>query len=169
MSRRQTVVLTGSVIAGVLACAAGLTRIPQLIGFASPHAHDAVYASEFREPAIAQAGLPAHTQMAHAAMIKAVMTPQPLEADAKTKLTNSARPLQRSAALHTSRRHDAAQQRAWIVMTDWSDPNELPQLVLTVAQSNDASQHRGQHKGAKILRVSYAAVPIPDGWLIVEI
>jgi hypothetical protein len=42
-------------------------------------------------------------------------------------------------------------------------------VVLAVEQSNGASQHRGQGKNVKILRVSYAAVPIPDGWLIVQI
>jgi beta-lactamase regulating signal transducer with metallopeptidase domain len=167
MSRRQTMALTGSVIAGVLACAAGLARSPQLVGFASAQANavaQALPTSEFRGTVVAQTGFQSHAQM-----IKAVMPQRPLQDASPTKPANSPKPVERNAALHASRRHFAAQQQAWIVMTDWSDPDALPQLVLTVAQTSRSSQHRGQGKNAQIYRVSYAAVPIPDGWLIVQI
>ena len=167
MSRSQTMALTGSLIAGVLACAAGLARSPQLVGFSAPQASavaQALPSSEFRGTVIAQNGMQSHAQM-----LKAVMPQRPLEDASPTKPANSPKPVERNAALHASRRHFAAQQQAWIVMTDWSDPNALPQLVLTVAQTSRSSQHRGQGKNAQIYRVSYAAVPIPDGWLIVQI
>jgi hypothetical protein len=167
MSRRQTMALTGSLIAGVLACAAGLARSPQLVGFSALQASavaQALPSSEFRGTVIAQNGMQSHAQM-----IKAVMPQRPLEDASPTKPANSPKPVERNAALHASRRHFAAQQQAWIVMTDWSDPDMMPQLVLTVEQTSRSPQHQGQGKTAQIYRVSYAAVPTPDGWLLVEI
>jgi hypothetical protein len=171
MGRRQTLALAGSVIAGVLACAAGLARSPQLVGFSDARAQATAQIfepSQFREAAITQTGLPAHAQMAHAEMTKAVM-PERSISDSAAKLANAAKPVEKNVALRTNRRHYLAQQRAWIVMTGMSDEDGFPRVVLAVEQSNGASQHRGQGKNVKILRVSYAAVPIPDGWLIVQI
>lgn len=172
MSRRQTVALTGSVMAGVLACAAGLARSPQLVGFTDTHVQGTarvLQPEEFRAATIAQAGLQEHAQMVHSQMTKAVMPQRPVEYSSTARLTGTAKPVLRNASLRSNRRHFAEQQQAWIVMTDWSDADALPQLVLAVEQTSGSSPHSGKSRSAQVKRVSYAAVPIPDGWLIVEI
>jgi hypothetical protein len=65
-------------------------------------------------------------------------------------------------------------QQAWIVMTDWSDMDMAPQLVFTVAQSSGTSHKQSSVNRTSLNRdgenrPSYAAIPIPNGWLIVEI
>jgi beta-lactamase regulating signal transducer with metallopeptidase domain len=176
MSRRQTFALTGSVIAGVLACAIGLARSPQLVGFAEPHAQampQLLPSADIRTASLAQTQLPASIQPAHAEMIKAEMPGRVMPGRSLTASTISvagqAKPVARNAALRRHRRRFAEQQQAWVVMTGWSDADGFPQLVLAVEQTNGASPPSGKSGSAQVKRVSYAAVPIPDGWLLVEI
>jgi len=188
MGRRQTLVLTGSLSVALLACALGLARSPQLVGFAAPQTQAAAQALPplpVRETNVGQAGL-----LPHAQMIKAVMPQQSLENISIAKLASTAKPVQKNAALHRNREHYAATQQAWIVMTGWSDMDAMPQIVLTVAQEDNDSQNQSvgsktqssriKHSdqinqsnqingGNQIRRVSYAAVPFANGWLIVEI
>jgi len=119
-----------------------------------------------------------------------VMPQQSLENISIAKLASTAKPVQKNAALHRNREHYAATQQAWIVMTGWSDMDAMPQIVLTVAQEDNDSQNQSvgsktqssriKHSdqinqsnqingGNQIRRVSYAAVPFANGWLIVEI
>jgi beta-lactamase regulating signal transducer with metallopeptidase domain len=176
MGRRQTLVLTGGLCMALLICALGLACSPQLVGFAAPQTQAAAQALRtlpIRETNVAQAGLPAHAQR-----IKAVMPRQSLENISTAKLASTAKPVQKNAALRRNRSHFAATQQAWIVMTGWSDMDAMPQIVLTVAQEDNDSQNQGVgsktqsnriNQGNQIRRVSYAAVPFANGWLIVEI
>jgi beta-lactamase regulating signal transducer with metallopeptidase domain len=176
MSRRQTLALTGSVIVGVMACAVGLARSPQLVGFAEPHAQAMAQlppSTDIRAAAVAKTQLPASVQPAHAEMIKAVMPweempGRPLAA-ATNKIADQAKPVARNAALRSHRRHNVEQQQAWVVMTNWSDADGFPQLVLAVEQTNGSSSRSGKSGSAQVKRASYAAVPFADGWLLVEI
>jgi len=176
MSRRQTMALTGSVIAGVLVCAAGLARSPQLVGFADPHAQAMVQllpSADIRGAALVQTQLPASIRPPRAEMIKAEMpgavTPvRPLAASTNS-VADQAKPVARNAVLRSYRRRIVEQQQAWVVMTDWRDADGFPQLVLAVEQTNGSSSRSGKNGGTQVKRVSYAAVPIPDGWLLVEI
>jgi hypothetical protein len=68
-------------------------------------------------------------------------------------------PQKKNVAMRLPKRHVAPRAQAWVVMTEWSDTDDSPQLVFTVARSNRASGNR----------TSYAAVPIPNGWLFIEI
>jgi beta-lactamase regulating signal transducer with metallopeptidase domain len=188
MGRTQTMALTGSLCVALLACTFGLARSPQLVGFAAPHAQAAVQALPplpIRQADIGQEGL-----LAHALMVKAMMPQRALENTSAAKLISATKPAQKNAALRRNRQRYPATQQAWIVMTGWSDMDAMPQIVLAVAQEDNDSQNQsvggnGQsnrmkhsnqidqsdqiNQGDRIRRVSYAAVPFANGWLIVEI
>jgi hypothetical protein len=133
MSRTQTTVLTGSLIAGVAVCAIFLAHSPRLVSFAplaqSTEAQLLTPASNLRAVnaghfEAGQSALPAHAQM-----VKAMMPQQPL------LTTAIAKPVQRKAVLRSVRRQSAPTQQAWLVMTTWTASETGAQLVLTVAQT----------------------------------
>jgi hypothetical protein len=97
---------------------------------------------------------------ASAQRVKAVM-PEPSHQSGPTvKLAGSApKPARRNAVMRNARKNSVPAQQAWIVMTEWSDTEDSPQLILTVARTI-----RSTGNGR-----SYAAVPTPNGWLLVEI
>jgi beta-lactamase regulating signal transducer with metallopeptidase domain len=167
MSGRQTIALTGSVILCMLACALGLARSPQLVGFAP------------LEPSMTQASIlpPANFQEANprqsgmtAQLVKAVMPDRPLESISTVKPPSPAKPVRRSAAMSGAKRQSPAIQQAWIVTTEWSGSEIAPRLIFTVQQTDRTlpqgtqGLHRTQGDSP-----SYAAIPLPNGWLIVEI
>ncbi|MGO9339140.1 MAG: M56 family metallopeptidase [Terracidiphilus sp.] len=183
MSRKQTWALTGSLIAGVLVCAVGLARSPQLVSF-GPSAQPtqaqllaptpnlrSVNAERF---GAGQSGLPAHAEM-----VKAIM-PQH-----RNPSMTVAKPMQKSATLRSTRPRPVQRQQAWVVMTAWTESEAGAQMVLTVAQTSrtqgDQTEQapRAQDKQGpenqmvqrqiRINRVSYAAVPFGNGWLIIQI
>jgi hypothetical protein len=180
-AKRQTWASTGSLIAGVLVCALGLSRSPQLVSFAPVAQPEqaqiaaplmnlrAVNAEQFSQ---SQSALPA----VHAQMVKAIMPSTQLET------TATAKPVQRSAALRNVRRRPAQSQQAWVVMTAWSESEAGAQMVFTVAQMNRVEGDQTQQgskspsvskqpveRPLRINRVSYAAVPFGNGWLIIQI
>jgi hypothetical protein len=179
MSRKQTMALTGSLVAGVLACALGLARSPQLVGFAEPAPSVAralpqtnLLASGLGpvETNLQQRGLPAHAEM-----VKAVMPARPLPSASLTSASmatpsSTAKPVEKNAAMHSRRRRPVSRQQEWFLMTAWSDSSDTaPQLVLTVAPGLQTPGEQTQNKQTQEHRVSYAAVPIPYGWLIIQI
>ena len=176
MSRRQSMALTGSVIFGVIACAVGLARSPQLVGFAESHAQPmaqllptADIHAAILGPTLPFGGTqPAHAEMTKAGMPGALMPERSLAASIN-RVADQAKPVAKNVALRSHRRQSVEQQQAWVVMTGWSDADGFPQLVLAVEQSNGSSSRSGKRGDAQVKRVSYAAVPIPDGWLLVEI
>jgi len=161
MSSRQTIALTVSLILCGVACALGLARSPQLVGFAPPEpsmAHaNLMPRQETREATPDQFG-------GHAQLVNAVMPERPLQPIATGKPPSTAKPARRNAVLRNTKRQGAAKQQAWIVMTQWSDRDIAPQLVFTVQQTSRTAFKRTQGDSP-----SYAAIPIPNGWLIVEI
>jgi beta-lactamase regulating signal transducer with metallopeptidase domain len=176
MSGRQTTVLTGGLIVAVVACGLGLARSPQLVSFgpSGPSKPSVQFAAqgqllpaELRDATPAQFG-------AHAQMVNAVMPERPLQSMSMAKQAPTARPARRNAVMRSAKRPDRARQQAWIVMTDWSDMDMAPQLVFTVAQSSGTSHKQSSVNRTSLNRdgenrPSYAAIPIPNGWLIVEI
>jgi len=160
LSARQTTIFTGSLTLAGLLCALALARSPQLVSFTQP------------VPSSAQADLLPHPDFqatnreslgARAQLVNAVMPQRPLQpasAAATTGTTNPSRNLSRkNAALRSSKRHYAQPQQAWVVMTEWTDDEAAPHLVLTVAQGDRNS----------VKRTSYAAVPLANGWLFIQI
>jgi beta-lactamase regulating signal transducer with metallopeptidase domain len=180
MGRKQTMALTASLSVALLVCALGLARSPQLVGFAAPHAQAAAQAFPplpIRENNVGQAGFPSHARM-----VKAEMPQKALENISAAKLASATKPVLKNAALRRNRQHNIPTQQAWIVMTGGSDMDAMPQIVLTVAQEDDGQQGVGSttqsnrikrsdqiNQSDQIRRVSYAAVPFANGWLIVEI
>lgn len=161
MSRRRTIALAGTVIAGVLVCAAGLARSPQLVSFTAPVQTEAqdLPAPDFRTASPERFGMPAHAQLA-----KAVMPERPLQSSLVAKPANAAQPVAKNAVLKSVKRHIAPRQQAWVVMTEWNDGGDSSQVVFTVAKGNRTLPKQRQGDG-----FSYAAVPIPNGWLIFQI
>jgi hypothetical protein len=87
------------------------------------------------------------------------MPQSPRQSPSPAKPANSANPARRNVALHSATRRKAAPEQAWLVMTEWSDFEAAPHVVLTVSEGNNNS----------IKRTSYAAVPFANGWLFIQI
>jgi beta-lactamase regulating signal transducer with metallopeptidase domain len=163
MSARQTMVLTGSLTLAGLLCAIALARSPQLVSFArpapSPAQANLLPLPVLREPSLEQPNLEQAGPSAHVQLVKAVMPLSPLQYRSTAKPTDPANPARRNAALRSPRRHYAAPQQAWVVMTEWTDTEAAPHVVFTVEQGDTNS----------VRRASYAAVPLANGWLFIQI
>jgi beta-lactamase regulating signal transducer with metallopeptidase domain len=157
MSARQTMVLTGSLTLAGLLCAIALARSPQLVSFASPAPSSSAQAGLLQPPNFRATNL--EQPGAHAQLVKAVMSPSPLQSTSAAKPTDTATPARRNAALRSARRHYVAPQQAWVVMTEWTDTEAAPHVVFTVEQGDRNS----------VKRASYAAVPLANGWLFIQI
>jgi hypothetical protein len=148
-------------IVAALACALGLARSPQLVGFASPAQPTAqgqlLSSAAVPEAATAQFG-------ARAQLVRAVMPEHPLQFDDRAKRLLKAKPARRNAVVPNTERPDPEEQQAWMVMTEWSNSDMPPQLVFTVAETS-----RAAHNRTPVHRPSFAAIPLPNGWLIVQI
>jgi len=183
MSRKQSWALTGSLSAAVLVCALGLSRSPQMVSF--------VPFAQFQQARLAAptiGGRAANGEdfgqkqsgfSTHAEMVKAVM-PLP-----QIQPATIAKPLQRSATLRTVRRPPSPSRQTWVMMTTWTENETGARMVLTVAQTSQIQGDRTQQspraqekqgprnqsaqRQVRINRVSYAAVPFGNGWLIIEI
>jgi beta-lactamase regulating signal transducer with metallopeptidase domain len=147
MSARQAAVLTGGLVVGVLAGAVGLAHSPQLVSFAplpkSTLEARSVPPTDFRDASV-RGFAPSPT------LVKAVVEQRPLQ----------------SARVSTHRRAVAAKrnvsprpapiesQQQWFVLTQWTEAEPPPRVVIAVDQYQ---------------RPSYAAIAIANGWLIVQI
>jgi beta-lactamase regulating signal transducer with metallopeptidase domain len=164
MNRGQTLALTTCLMAGILAGGIALARSPQLVSFVpreqtatQAHFSPAVNLPGLNRSAInhEQSGMQASAQM-----VKAVMPDSSHQLGPTAKLAGSAlKPVRRNAVMRSARKNPAPAQQAWIVMTEWSETEDSPQLILTVART---IRNTGNGR-------SYAAVPTPNGWLLVEI
>jgi hypothetical protein len=81
-------------------------------------------------------------------LVKAVVPQRPVQS------AFSAKRLQNKAVSRPVMRPAPQSRQAWIVLTDWNDAQVPPHIVFAVAPGN---------------RALYAAVPISEGWLIVQI
>jgi hypothetical protein len=168
MKRGQTLVLTGSLMAGVLAGAVALARSPRLVSFV-PREHGAAQAhisAALNLPGLNSSAMSGATKQeqsgmqASAQMVKAVMPEYAMQSGSTARQAGSTlKPVRKNAVMRSTRKNAVPVRQAWIVMTDWSDADVSPQLILTVAGST-----RSIGNGR-----SYAAVPIPNGWIFVEI
>ena len=146
VSGRQAMVLTGSLILGVLAGAIVLARSPQLVSFA-PLKQSTVQARSMPAADFREANL--RELRGSATLVKAVMPEGPFRTPYTLNHTRITAP-KRSVRQHRV----LPDQPAWVVLTEWGDAEPPPHLVIAVVQDN---------------RSSYAAVAIANGWLIVQI
>ncbi len=175
MNSKAAMAATTGLIVGALGCAIGLARSPQLVSFA-PAALSAQQLQAASE--LGQANL---QDMSRALggkpqLMKAVMPQRPASAaypvHATYKLQSLSQAMRASAPKHIARHRPAIEQAqistqnldqaeaqtqsTWIVLTEWTDAEALPaRMVFAISQQG--------------LRPSYAAVPVPNGWLIVQI
>lgn len=191
MGPRQTVVLTASLMVGVLGCALGLSRSPELVSFEAP-------AMQAQGQLPSGAGLAPVADFAattnaersagtHAQLVNAVMPQTGVTARAGAEPSSAVKPV---ALRKVRRKQPAATQQAWVLMTAWNEMDSAPSLVLAVAQVDAPSDPRptvnqdslhSQQKSkrsidgrmivdpAKAHGPTYAAVPFGNGWLLIQI
>jgi beta-lactamase regulating signal transducer with metallopeptidase domain len=143
---RHAMLLTASLILGVLVCALALAHAPQLVSFA-PLAQPAVQASAV--PTSAPSQLEMHEFGASAVQVKAVMPQRPVHA-----LNISSHRRRPATKLEVKQIQPLPSQATWIVLTEWQDAQPPARVVFAVTQD---------------FRSSYAAIATENGWLIVQI
>jgi beta-lactamase regulating signal transducer with metallopeptidase domain len=163
MSARQQMALTGALMAAVLACGAELARSPQLVSFVPQEQRTA----QAQPPRDLVAGTVRGDRMPglKAEMVKAVMP-------AGSAQRVGSRPLKANAVLRRPKQRPAAERQAWVVMTEWSDADVMPQLVFTVQREVRLGPEQSAETDAARRQTSqprFAAVPFANGWLIVQI
>jgi beta-lactamase regulating signal transducer with metallopeptidase domain len=160
MGSRQSMLVTSSLILGVLGGAAALAHSPQLVSFA-PLSQEVMRAPQVAMQARATG--PAYLREAgfnevnvrdlrdsggSVQLVKAVMPQRPVQPALKVKSART------EAAKQNVKRRVAQSRQAWVVLTEWNDTEPPPHVVFAVDPVN---------------RNSYAAVPIANGWVIFQI
>ena len=154
LSARIGALVTGSLLAGVLGGAIVLAHAPRIVSF-GPEAQSgaqsavqprSILLEDTRETGYRQASL--RDTQGSMQLVKAFVP----QRSVPTAFT--AKPAHNKEVRRTVKRTLPQTRQAWIVLTDWSDAQVPPHVVFAVAAGN---------------RASYAAVPIPEGWLIVQI
>jgi beta-lactamase regulating signal transducer with metallopeptidase domain len=132
MGRKKTLLLTGGMMAAIVACAAGLARSPQLVGFAEP------------EPAAIAQSLPISDLTdsagshfgASAQLVKAVMPPTRRSSSLPNSVTprpgSAPKLIQKNITVGRGEHNRVPRQQAWVMMTTWTETEVAPHLVLTV-------------------------------------
>lgn len=157
MGRKPAIFATGTLIAGSLGCALFLARAPQFVSFTAPigtmQASESLAANELG-PMSRQTS---NRLGAKPQLIKAVM-PQ----KAAQSAANPVKRQVRNAVLHTRRSAKPIEnQRTIVMLTDFTDMESAPRLVLTFSQN--------QGPGPIVVPTTYAVVPTLNGWLILQI
>ena len=147
MNARQAAVFTGGLVVGVLAGAVGLAHSPQLVSFAplptSTLEAGSVQAGGFRDASL-------HGFAPSPTLVKAVVEKRPLQSARVSTHRHAA-----AAKRNVSPRPAPIQsQQQWFVLTQWTEAEPPPRVVIAVDQYQ---------------RPSYAAIAIANGWLIVQI
>jgi len=150
MSARQATLVTTGLVLAVVGGAATLARTPQLVSFAPP-AHPMVGARNVQPSPLGSSNIHearVHVQEAEAQLVKAVMPERSPQA------TRSRKPLRANAVRTIARPRFIEEQQTFVVLTEWSGNGIPPRVVFAVTPNN---------------RIAYAAVPVANGWLIVQI
>jgi len=152
MSGRRAMVLTGALIAGVMAVAVALAHSPQLVSFA-PLAPQNLQARSVSASVPVAASAPSEKKAVEfAGSPTLVKTGLPLRTVPTAH--NSHHRLTAAAKQSVQPPQIFPEQAAWIVLTEWDDDAPPPRVVIAVDRDH---------------RSSYAAVAIANGWLIVQI
>ena len=171
MGRRPAVAATGSLLAGALGCAIALSHSPELVSFSPAYRPLSTASLDPHEvakvlggtPQLVKAALPVPAphggasdkesrKPVHRAVLKAAHRPRP-----------TASQIARADADPGQASLPALNQRAVVVLTEvtvFQAPR--PRVVLAVAPD-------GQFARPAAIRATYAIVPTPSGWLIIQI
>lgn len=176
MGRRRMKYVTAALVLGMLGGAATLAREPQLVSFAPmpQMQNDAALVSDarmvpaaFHTPAVSALGSAQAPKMAPHMVDAVYHVPaaghEPVPAkkqQPRHKISHVAAP---SAAIRNLPQHQpglvaqratAPQPRALVILTSWSDASQPSRVRVVVSGDN---------------RFAYAALPTPNGWLIVQL
>jgi beta-lactamase regulating signal transducer with metallopeptidase domain len=169
MSRPQAQLVFAVLILALVGEATGLSRCPEFVSFSSNSPmHSTAQTATPSLPLSAPAGYqnvvfhPSTSATPHVTLLKASMpsgpTPQTVRHAAKKK-SRSALKSSQPPALQSARGNRPKTQQ-WVVLTSWSQTSRsqpaTPGMVLTVT-----SEHNFPSR--------YAAVPTPDGWLVIQL
>jgi hypothetical protein len=163
MGRTQARVVMGVVVMGLLSGAAELARCPQLVSFsraAVPVAEVAPVDAGYQPVMFSEraGAMSVGTRGAHATLLKATMPmknvvgPVALKAKPKHRRKSSVLPgtLQSRVDAQPVRK-----AQGWVVLTTWEE-QERPRIIFTV-------------NGDRVITPSYAAVPTPGGWIVIQL
>jgi hypothetical protein len=181
MGRRPAIAATGSLLAGALGCAVALSHSPQLVSFVPTRSAEFQARSlDPHEVARALGGTPQ--------LIKAAIPAQMnVSAQPATLGTGVQQPVHRAVQKPAHRKRPAASQiasldptpaplpipplpnldqRTLIVLTEVTTFQAPPRAVLAVSPDGQAVRQTAR---PAVLRATYAIVPTPSGWLIIQI
>lgn len=144
MGRVTTNVIAGFLMAGLLGGAVTLARSPQLVSFSSSSSD--VHSDE---PVAAAYKPVADSRNFSPTLVKAVM-PEPQSNFAAHRTPMRRRP----ATVKTVHPLPKPRQQRWIVLTTWQTTSASPRSAMAVSQPTSSS---------------YAAVPVGDSWLILQL
>ena len=145
MGRTAGYVVTGIFLFGLLGGAVSLTRIPALVSFSLPSSISATTA-----PAATNVSL--LIQQSHQfspTLVKAIM-PQ----EQPSAVAHRVRAHRAPAEIKVVRRQSRPKPRNLLVLTEPDEQRVFPRLTLTVSESTGSS---------------YAAVPVGNGWLVIQL
>jgi len=152
MGRTAANIATATVIAGLLGGAITLAHSPQLVSF-SPYASSTLQAAA-SDVTLSQPVR--HTQSFSPTLVKAVM-PNPTQ-NAVTQMQNAVTQAPRThhqpAAIKAVRRQSRPSPQNWVVLTSWRVVPASPRATFTVTEGTGSS---------------YAAVPVGNGWLVIQL
>ncbi len=173
MGRRTAMAATGSVLAGALGCAVALARSPQLVSFVP--LHPAVVVASPLDPHVVARTLGGTVQLTSAVM--PVRSAEPAQPGGGSMTTTPV--VRRSVVKTIQHQHPACSRIARA--NSAPSPAELPTLeerqliVLTELTTFHAPRVvlavSGDHRTVRTVAVpaTYAIVPVPNGWLIIQI
>lgn len=159
MGRKAALLTTGGLLSGALASALVLAHSPQLVSFAPamPNVQTrAIEPLDLNELGKELGGKPQ--------LVKAVMPEQPVRVHPVRKAVLK-RPVRRNpepARIAAAQLPDLQTREAIVVMTEWSDAAPVPRVMISVYRERGANP-------AAIIPARFAAVPTPNGWLILQI
>ncbi len=167
MSQPQATTVLTVLVLGLIVGATALSRSPQLVSF-TPSAPDLPTQSHAQPQAQSQQ-LPAATYQnvvfhpsaaPHATLLNATMPSNQPPATQNQPTRKHSRPAHKPALQHAKK--TSPQTAQWVLLSSWqvstraSDPAiSQPRMILTVANESQVS--------------SYAALPTPDGWLLIQL
>jgi hypothetical protein len=160
MTAKRATLVTATLVMAALAGTLSLARSPQLVSFAPP-TQPTLQSIASTRPTFSNSNLNfsnVQTAPPSAHLVKAIMPVRPPQSlpvqSSPAHSENNARPLAVKAVKRTPRPRFAEQQQTFFVLTEWTDNGIPPHVVFAVAHDN---------------LIRYAAVPVANGWLIVQI
>jgi len=159
MGRRPAMAAMGSLTAGALACTLVLAHAPQIVRFApltrTSQGQNVSAALDARELAHEMGGNPQFVK----AVIPALNKPQPARHAVCRRPLRKAPPAARLAEL---RMPPPPNSGTLLVMTEWNAITP-PRVVVTFTRMEE------ENRRFMVIPATYAVVPTPNGWLVIQI